>query len=188
MSRIGITGSPKTGKSTVSSLLAKKLGAEHVDLNSLLIKHGGAERVEEGEYELLLPRARRIVKNTLEKIEGRSYIVSSLFLADLLNPKLVDFVFVLRCNPKVLYERYRQSGYPQSKAKENVVAEAIGVISSECLKKFRRKVFEIDTTNKEPEEVVEEIAAYLDGKLKARFHVDWLSEAERDKELLDLLL
>lgn len=72
-------------------------------------------------------------------------------------------VVILRTEPKELRKRLREKGFNKSKIEENLEAEALDVCLIEAIEKHR-EVYEIDTTNKNPEEVAEEITEILKGK------------------------
>ncbi|MEM0118239.1 MAG: AAA family ATPase [Conexivisphaerales archaeon] len=179
--RIGLTGSPKTGKTEIGRGLAKALNLPFYDLNSICItKRLG--RFQGDEFVVDVKRARDTISSILKGKSG--YVVSGLLLPDLVKSTLLDSVIVLRCNPKVLFSRYMQSGYSMEKAKENVVSEAIGVVYSEALDTFGRKVIQLDITSMSLDDAVE---AIVKGDFKKQ-EIDWLSEAEKDESLLRLLL
>jgi len=86
----------------------------------------------------------------------------------------VDIVIVLRCHPDELRKRLEKRGYGERKIRENMEAEAMGLITAEALSYYGKdKVFEVDTTNKEVEssaEEVEHIIATRDRKYLARIN------------------
>ncbi|MCX8191219.1 MAG: hypothetical protein N3F06_00235, partial [Nitrososphaerales archaeon] len=90
----------------------------------------------------------------------------------------IDFIVVLRCSPWELMNRYVSRGYNEKKAKENVGAEILDVCLVEALKVFgKRKVYEIDTTGKTPEEVAEKIISLYNGEVKKEpIGIDWLTK------------
>lgn len=178
--RIGITGSPKTGKTEIGRKLAEFLNYPFYDLNQLCIDERlGHYRGEE--FVVNLEKARKFISDKLAK--EKRYVISGLLLPDLIASRLVDIVVVLRCNPKILYERYKRAGYSEYKAKSNATAEAIGVVHYDSLKAYGDKVKQIDVTRLDSKEAAESI-------MHERFseNVDWLDEAEKDEELLKLLL
>ena len=88
---------------------------------------------------------------------------------------MIDQVIVLRKNPYDLVEIYKERKYQDSKIKENVGSEILGVIANDALKSFgKKKTFEVDTTEKTPEVVLNEINEIIKNK-KGGDIVDWLS-------------
>lgn len=74
----------------------------------------------------------------------------------------VEVSIVLRCNPVKLRERLSSLGWREQKIAENVEAEAIDCILVESLE-MDRKTFEIDTTEKRPEDVARDILDIIGG-------------------------
>ena len=72
-------------------------------------------------------------------------------------------MIVLRCDPEELEKRLKNKKWKKIKVQENVEAEMVGVISYEA-KKLHKKVWEIDTTNKSVDQIVEEIVKLLKNK------------------------
>ena len=87
----------------------------------------------------------------------------------------VDVSIVLRCNPNVLRQRLAPLGWNERKIAENVEAEAIDVILVESLENHPEETFEVDTTEREPESVTEDILSVVDGKASdmRAGSVDW---------------
>ncbi len=89
----------------------------------------------------------------------------------------VDLAVVLRCRPSVLRTRLEARGWPSTKVRENVEAEAIDLILQEAVARLPF-VFEIDTTDATPEETAVAILAIVQGKTQGHEpgSVDWSSE------------
>jgi adenylate kinase len=177
--RIGITGSPKTGKTEISKALSSLLNCNFYDLNSICIERN-LGRFEGDEFVVNIRKARNAVSAFLGN--KKSFVVSGLLLPYIVPSKILDQVAVLRCNPKILYERYKQAGYSEKKARDNVVAEAIGMVYSDSIKAYGNKVFQVDVSGMSIEDVAK---AILNRK---NAEVDWLKDADNDRELLRLLL
>ncbi|GAF93622.1 unnamed protein product, partial [marine sediment metagenome] len=90
-----------------------------------------------------------------------------------------DTVIVLRTSPRILRQRLEARGWPESKVRENVEAEAVGVILVEAMElEPAVPVLEVDTTSEGPDHTAIRIANALDGAgddLEAG-HVDWSEE------------
>ena len=97
----------------------------------------------------------------------------------------IDLVIVLRKNPYQLIEIYKQRGYDELKIKQNVGSEILGVIANDSIASFGKdKTFEIDTTNRSPEEVVKVINELIDEKsIQKGDIIDWLTLVEEKNEL-----
>ena len=169
-SKIGITGSPGTGKKTVGRALAEMTGREFLSINDYAIAHKfGAFKDKEFEVDL---------RRTRGSIDTRGKIVCGHLLPYVLQSSSLDFVAVLRCSPGVLRKRYLARDYPRSKIAENLQAEFIGVVAAEALSVYgRRKLAEFDTTRtKNPRTVAKRILETMRKNSLARFgHIDWMT-------------
>ncbi len=152
-----ITGTPGTGKTTVSELLAKRTGADIVRISDF-----ATDDVTEG-----MEGETRIVD--IEKLESkmkghipRNAVIDG-HLSHFMHPG--NFVIVLRTNPGVLEKRLEKKGFDRNKIRENLEAEALDVCLIESIERHKN-VFEIDTTSKRPEDVVDDISKIMDGDSK----------------------
>ena len=179
--RIGITGSPGTGKKSVARELAKITGLEVLLINNFVIKHGlGVWRGEE--YLVDFRSARR-------KIDTRGRIVCGHLLPYLVPNSKMDFVAVLRCSPRVLKRRYLVRRYSSKKTIENLEAEMIGVIAEKAISVYKEKVGEFDTTKtREPIRVAKRIVETILGDRPASIGgFDWLSSQFSPRALIESL-
>ena len=148
--RIAITGTPGTGKTTAVISLSNIYPVYSV--RALALDMGCADSIENGEI---------IVDtdclNMKMRMDGDHIIEGHL--SHLLSP---DVIIILRCHPNVLKERLLPRKYPKKKLMENLEAEAVDVILEESLE-TGKKVYEIDTTEKGPDDVVESILDILSG-------------------------
>ncbi|ASJ00396.1 adenylate kinase family protein [Thermococcus gorgonarius] len=162
---IAVTGTPGVGKTTVSKLLAEKLGYEYVNLRDYAIEKGiGEMKGDELEVEV-----DELAYNFEKDFAGKDVVVDG-HLSHFLK---ADLVVVLRAHPKLVGERLEARGYPKEKVGENVEAELVDVILVEALEE-NENVIEVDTTGKTPEEVVEEVLELIKEGVKRRVGiVDW---------------
>ncbi|ASJ02503.1 kinase [Thermococcus profundus] len=162
---IAVTGTPGVGKTTVSKLLAERLGYEYVNLRDYAVERGiGEMKGDELEVEV-----DELAYNFERDFKGKN-VVADGHLSHFLN---ADLVIVLRANPKLIAERLKERGYSREKLGENVEAELVDVILVEALEE-NENVIEVDTTGKTPEEVVEEILDLIRKGVKKRVGiVDW---------------
>ena len=169
-----ITGTPGTGKSTIASLLSAKLGYERLNVSSFLIQNKVFYEYDElrSSYVIDEDKAIELLSSTIKD----NMVIETIY------PSLIskaDKVIVLRRDPRVLYRELKERGWNELKVAENVMAEALGVISSEARENFTN-VCEIDTTNKKPEDVVEQI---LGNKCE---EIDWLNSDDVVNLLISL--
>ncbi len=150
-----ITGTPGTGKTAVSELLAKNTGADVLKISDF-----ATDDVTEGmEGETRIVNIEKLERKIKGHISGSAIIDGHLSHA----MHLGDLVVVLRTDPRVLERRLEEKGFDREKIRENLEAEALDVCLVESLERHEN-VFEIDTTDKRPEEVADDILKIIDGR------------------------
>ena len=180
-SRVGITGSPGTGKKTIGAKLATLTGLELFSINDFAIaSEAGAWR--DGEF---------LVDTSMLKgkiaTEGR--IVVGHLLPYVLSNRMLDRVIVLRCSPSELKRRYMDRGYPEAKIRENVEAEMIGLIAGKCAEVFDHgKLAEFDTTQGNAQTIAKNIQRSLCSMKGRQFgRIDWLARVRTPSTLVSLV-
>ena len=149
-----MTGTPGTGKTTAVDRVETDL--EVVHLNDLVREAGLHEGADDERGSLLAD-----LEAVRERLDGRESLLVESHLAHHLE---ADRVVVLRCRPDRLRERLLDRGEPEPTAAENAEAEALDVVLSEAVEAHGLdSVYEIDTTDRSPDEVAAEIAAVLTG-------------------------
>lgn len=154
---IAVTGTPGTGKTSVSKELSKITGMRLVSLNDVAKEkklYVGKDR-KRGcmivDVSGLQREARAMRK------AGMSAIVESHFAHDM----PADAVVVLRANPGTMRKRGMGKGWSKAKADENAQAEIMEVCRSEALEKHG-SVMELDTTALKPKDAARRIALMLE--------------------------
>ena len=75
-----------------------------------------------------------------------------------------DLVVVLRTHPNVLQNRLHKKGFNKDKIRENLEAEALDICAFEAFQKYGDKANEIDTSCKNPHEIVDLIKLIVKDK------------------------
>ena len=151
--RIAITGTPGVGKTVTAEKLSKLLHMTHINI-SRIAEEMGAVTGKNGDTSLVDTDILR------QKIEAMDDIIIDSHFSELFE---VNFVFVLRCQPKILYERLKKRGYSEEKIKENVEAEILDYCLINALEHHDAEtVFEIC------ENAVNEICALVKNPVKNR--------------------
>lgn len=183
---IALTGTPGTGKSTVSKLLRKE-GFTVLALNELaaseklLLDYDSARQTHEVDIEGLDNYLNKYLK-TLERGPNKGKnppVILEGHIAHLL--AIIEIIIILRCHPEVLKKRLSEKHWPEGKILENLEAEALDTITIESVGNHQQdKIFEINTTNKLPNEVREVISQIINGKIDRREYtpgkIDWSEE------------
>jgi len=181
-----ISGTPGTGKTIVASILAKKINGLHIDLSKLVLKERLYKEIDKeretivADLNKLIPRLIEIIKST------NSPIIIEGHYAEIVPASLIDVAIILRTHPKELEKRLKEKNFKESKIRENIQAEILGVCSYNALNTYgKEKIYEIDTTSKTPNETVELILKIIEGKDdKYRIgKIDWLKVLEKEGTL-----
>ena len=162
MKVIIVTGTPGTGKTTLSKKLAKKLNFSYLDVNETIKKYNIAEGydkkrrtkiVDVKKLNNALIKEISIIKNSLNKKtiskksskKSKKRIIIDSHLSHYLPKKYVDLCIVTKCDLKILKKRLKKKKYSENKIRENLDAEIFDICLNEA-KESRHKVIVIDTT------------------------------------------
>ena len=176
---IVITGTPGTGKTSVARKLAAAINGIHIDVSRFVIDNKLYVDYDDRRKSYIIDEKRvvdRLTKNTSSYTKP---VIIDIHYPEILPSEIVDYVIVLRTHPEELYRRLKTRNWPLHKVKENVMAEILGVVVQNIIEHFdRKKIYEIDTTNKTIDEVVEEIIDIIKGSksIGQREHIDWLEK------------
>jgi adenylate kinase len=152
--RAAVTGTPGTGKTTAVEAADMPLAVVH--LNDL-VREAGLATGEDPERGSLVADLDAIA----DRLAGREDLLVESHLAHHLD---VDRVVVLRCHPETLRERLLDRGESAATAEENAEAEALDVVLSEAVANHgRESVYEIDSTDRPPAAVADDVAAVVAG-------------------------
>jgi adenylate kinase len=160
MEKYALTGTPGTGKTSVSKLLNEKV----ISLSNYY-EEASMEKTKDGEWLVDIRKLDRI----FEKSE--SNIFEGNFAHKLDN---IDKIIVLRCDPNILKKRLLERGYKKEKVMENLEAEAIGLIFSESIDSVgENNVIQLDTSNTDVKSISKIIGKYIRGKIKVEEEIDY---------------
>ncbi|NPA62500.1 MAG: AAA family ATPase [Methanococci archaeon] len=167
--RIAITGTPGVGKTTVSKVLEKKLGVKVINITEVVKQYKLYKEKDEDmdSYVIDFEKLEEFIKQVEKNEEG--VVVIEGHVSHLLNP---DYTVVLRCDPEIVKERLEKRKYNRKKVLENVQAEILDV----CLCESKGKVYEIDTTGRDVNDIVDEIITAIKFKKERKGVVDWMEK------------
>jgi adenylate kinase len=185
-----VTGTPGVGKTTVSRSLASKLDAAYISLAELVEREKLISGVDKARGTLIADTA-RVSKRMQEIIKSseRDVIVDGHYAVDVVPPKDVHLVFVLRRDPSELKSVMENRGFKERKLWENLAAEILDVCLWDAVVACGSdRVCEIDVSGKRIEEAVKDIALVLQRKKKCRMGmIDWLGKLEGEGRLYEFL-
>ncbi len=155
---VALTGTPGTGKTSVANILKSTYGLTVVHLGSIADARVGYDKERES-YVVDMELLRERVSSMVSQCEG-DVILEGHYAHEM----PVDMVIVLRTHPEELEKRLAARGYCEEKIRENAEAEAMGLITAEALETLGdERVYEVDTTGRNADEVAEIVMAILSG-------------------------
>lgn len=159
---IFITGTPCTGKTTVSELLADKLNCRLIKINDLAIENDFVLGIddEKGYKVIDIPALNEMVAEIIS--ESDELLILEGHLAHLCDG--ADKVIVLRVRPEILRSRLEGRDYSEAKIRENLEAEAMGVCTAEAYDIYDENISEIDVSDLTVDEIVDELSFIISGE------------------------
>ena len=154
-----ITGTPFTGKTTVSVVLSERLGCKLIKINDLAIENDFVLGIDEEKgYKVIdIPRLNDKVSEIISGSDD--FIIFEGHLAHLCSG--ADKVIVLRVRPEILRSRLEGRNYTDAKIRENLEAEAMGVCTAEAYDIYGEDISEIDASDLAVDEIVELLVKVL---------------------------
>ena len=135
---IFITGTPCTGKTTVSEVLSEKLNCKLIKINDLAIENDYVLGIDEDkgykiiDIDALNDKVSQIIRDSDELIIFEGHLAHLCSGA--------DKVIVLRVHPEILRKRLEERNYSESKIRENLEAEAMGVCTAEAFDEYGDRI------------------------------------------------
>ena len=171
-----ITGTPGTGKTSVTRKLKEKISAEFISINGLLEDYDLSLGSDERRGYNIVDTEKMIP--VVDKIKEDSEYDLIIFEGHLAQDyPYADVVIVLRCNPEILRERLSTRDWKYEKVMENISAEILGVCTSESYETYSDNVQEIETSSMGVDEVSDEIIRIInDEVLYPIGRIDYLEE------------
>ena len=152
--RIAVTGTPGTGKTTATGHLEAEYDVIH--LNERITSDDDLWTERDPDRDTLVADLNAVA----DALGDWSGVLDS----HLSHRFDVDRVVVLRCRPETVEERLRDRGESAATAAENAESEALDVILSEAVAEHgAENVYEIDATDSDPETVAAAIRDAIEG-------------------------
>jgi adenylate kinase len=159
---VGITGTPGTGKTSVTELLESRTAYRVIHINELIREEKLYSEVD-AQRDCVVADMDRVDRRVREMADSDDITI----LDSHLSHHIADNVIVLRTRPDVLRERLQKRNYSAEKIQENLEAEALDIILCESAE-WCDNVFEIDTTSQSVERTLSDILNILDGLVLGR--------------------
>ncbi|MFX0048009.1 MAG: adenylate kinase family protein [Candidatus Hermodarchaeota archaeon] len=187
-----ISGTPGTGKTTISNKISRFIDAKVISLNELAISENLIEKYD-AKRETSVINDKKLINFIIETIEynkkeNPEFLIFESHFSDIVPEQYIDFVIILRCDPDELHNRLKRRGYKKEKVRENVQSEILG----NCVNYFMNKplntpILEIDTSKMSIESITKTIVKILTKKIDLKdFYVgkiDWLEKLFQEDRL-----
>jgi adenylate kinase len=187
-----VSGTPGTGKTTISNNIQNYIEAKVISLNELVISENLVEKYD-AKRETSVINTKKIINFIIDLIEDYKkedpeFLIIESHFSDIVPEHFINFVIVLRCDPDELYNRLKRRGYKREKIRENVQSEILG----NCVNYFINKplnapILEIDTTHNSVESITKTIIGILTKKIELEDFfigkIDWLEKLAQEDRL-----
>ncbi|MHA1481801.1 MAG: adenylate kinase family protein [Candidatus Thorarchaeota archaeon] len=184
---IVIGGTPCTGKTSVTSALAKTLGVKTIQLGKLSEEKGCIKDFDKSRDTGIIDED-CLVEAIIDVIDSRDdrLIIEGHYI-DLVPSSEVKIAVILRTHPEILKKRLTERKYSVDKIEENVESEVFGVCQMDAIQAFGEDiVIEIDTSELSIDDVVSTIIRNLE-KMSQPLRFDWMSLLEEEGRLGDFV-
>ncbi|MEE8323702.1 MAG: adenylate kinase family protein [Candidatus Bathyarchaeia archaeon] len=184
-----VTGTPGVGKTRISKVLAERLEGLYISLTDIVKRENLCLYVD-SERDTVVADLRVLSDRVSEIISESScdVVVDGHYASEVVSSEMVSYAFVLRVEPDKLRCRLQERGYSEGKILENLASEVLDVCLFDAVACYGvEKVDEIEVTDKNVDEVIDEILGVINGRTKAKSgKVDWLGKLEEEDRLSEL--
>lgn len=185
-----ISGTPGTGKTTISKALFEKLKLKNIYDCKLVTVNDFVN--QDSDLVLDFNEEKDYKEINLKSLDADFNEERNLFLdSSLSEPKFLIFeghlthfcsnpdkVIILRLNPDILEERLSERNYKKSKVYENLESEALDVCGYESFQHHPKNTYEIDVTNMSIDEILNDVFDIVNNRNLQSFtpvnFMDWL--------------
>lgn len=189
-----ISGTPGTGKTSLSKAITNKINAKLISLNDLALQNDFIKNYDSKRDTYVLDE-KALIKSIINLIKSYdpkkvNFLLIEGHFSDIVPEKFIDFIIILRCHPDELTKRLKKKGYNEEKIIENVQSEILGSSVNYFINKHVKiPILEIDTTNRDIEILMDiiigiiteqkDLDQFLIGK------IDWLENLFQQDRLGD---
>ncbi len=192
MKFIIISGTPGTGKTTISNHLCKFINASIVSLNKLIIEENYILEYDIERETSVIDEIKLLenLDSIINKYKSSSieYLIIEGHFSEIIPEDYINYVIILRCHPDELFNRLYTRGYKKEKIIENVQSEILGTCVSYFIeKKLQLPLYEIDTTDSDIDDISKIILNIInENENMSYFYVgkiDWLEKLSNQDRL-----
>ncbi len=180
-----VTGTPGTGKTTFSRMLAKQMGAKYVSLTQFVSRHRlytGLDR--ERKSKIVDLASTRAGLSSLVSETKELTIVDTHIPGGIIPRRSVRLIFVLRCHPRILETRLKRKHWNPSKVSENVLAEILDACLTSAVEYYGwDRVVQLDTSRVSVSKCVAAAKRILRQPAKKSGKIDWITTLDKNHML-----
>ncbi|KAI7865942.1 P-loop containing nucleoside triphosphate hydrolase protein [Spinellus fusiger] len=156
-----VTGTPGTGKTTTSEMIAQVTGLEHINVGAIV----KAKKLHQGyleEFDTHVLDEDKLI-DTLEDSLKEGGKVVDFHTCEIFPERWFDLVLVLRADTATLYDRMEKRGYKQRKIQENMECEIMQVVLETAHESYEPEIIvELQSnTTEDMESNVERVQQWL---------------------------
>tara|TARA_B100000945_G_C20336144_1_gene574967 strand:- start:182 stop:715 length:534 start_codon:yes stop_codon:yes gene_type:complete len=173
--RIAITGTPGSGKSTVSKLLNPEYNFLEVEEIAKKFQCYSESQNEKESAIVDVEKLNNCLLDDWAEPPDKVTIIAG-HLSHLLP---VDAIVILRCNPMVLESRLRDRNWDLQKINSNVECELLGGPWMDLMESEIPPCFELDNTSIELEDLKSNILNWINSKTPSKHsisQIDWIAK------------
>jgi adenylate kinase len=139
-----VTGTPGTGKSSLSQMLASDLGLNHLEIGKIIKEHQFYTEFDEQYQSMMIEEEDEDrLLDYLEPIMVRGGNVVDYHSCELFPKRWFHLVLVLKVDTAPHFDRLTARGYDGRKREENMDAEIEAVVEVEAVESFDEHVVQI---------------------------------------------
>ena len=180
-----ISGTPGTGKTTLSIGLGKNLGLNVINIGDFAINNELIDSFD-NERDSLIPNEKNLISRIKKLIKKSNSIILEGHYVDIIPLQYVKLIIILRAHPLILEKRLKEKGYKQLKVNENVAAEILGSCTASAMNQYNKEIiFELDTSDLNINESISFLQEIIKSQPKKYLAgtINYLKELEKSRDL-----